>query len=94
MPRYVVIRSNLAGVHFGRLVRDRDGQRVLRDARRAWSWKGALSCSELAVTGPGEGSRICVTVPRVTLTIATGDEMTDCTPEAVARWQAASVATS
>ena len=67
---------------------------MLREARRAWSWKGALSCSELAVRGPGEGSRICVRVSRVEITIAPGDEMIDATPEAVAAWKAAPAAST
>ena len=89
MARFVVLRSNVAGVHFGQLVNSKSepGARVLKNARRAWSWQGALSCSELATKGPGKGSRICAQVSRVTITIAPGDEMIDATPEAVKAWQ-------
>lgn len=47
----VLIRANAAGVHYGTLV-SRDGQEVhLKDARRLWSWNGALSLSEVAMKG-------------------------------------------
>lgn len=48
---FVLIRANSAGVHFGTLV-SRTGQEVtLTNARRLWSWKGALSLSEVAMKG-------------------------------------------
>ena len=52
---FVIIRTQNMGVHFGRLV-ERQGSRVtLTEARRIWSWSGALSCSELAMSGPKSG---------------------------------------
>jgi hypothetical protein len=92
MAKCVVVRSHLAGVHFGRLVR-REGDRVvLREARRAWSWQGALSVSELAVRGPGKGSKICVTVARVVVFGAI--EIIDTTEAARVAWKAAPEATT
>jgi len=47
----VLIRANSAGVHFGTL-EERNGQEVrLSNARRLWSWRGALSLSEIASKG-------------------------------------------
>lgn len=47
----VLIRANSAGVHFGTL-EERNGQEVrLSNARRLWSWQGALSLSEVASKG-------------------------------------------
>jgi hypothetical protein len=47
----VLVRANAAGVHYGTL-ENRNGQEVhLRDARRIWSWNGALSLSEIASKG-------------------------------------------
>lgn len=59
MSKYVVVRSGQSGVWCGRLAWRKGSTVALIDARRAWSWAGALSCSELAVHGPGVGSRIC-----------------------------------
>lgn len=59
---YVVVRSNLSGVWVGEFLgRDYNGTIVkLKNARRLWSWEGALSCSEIATKGVNkEQSRIC-----------------------------------
>ena len=53
--RYCIIRSYAAGVHVGIVVSVTDsasGREVeLCDTRRIWSWQGALSCTEIAVSG-------------------------------------------
>ena len=47
----VLVRTQSAGVHFGELI-SRTGQEVhLKNARRLWSWKGALSLSEVSTKG-------------------------------------------
>lgn len=47
----VLIRTHTAGVHFGTF-EERTGQEVLlSNARRIWSWSGALSLSEISKTG-------------------------------------------
>lgn len=49
--KYVIVRTQSAGVFAGYLVR-REGKEVqLREARRLWYWKGAASLSQLAVDG-------------------------------------------
>jgi len=49
--KYVIVRTYSAGVFAGTLVA-RNGREVeLSDARRLWYWKGAASCSELAMKG-------------------------------------------
>ena len=48
---YVIVRTYSAGVFAGTLAA-RNGREVeLKDARRLWYWKGAASCSELAMKG-------------------------------------------
>ena len=66
----VIVRTYSAGCHAGEL-ESRDGKEVvLTDARRLWSWRGALSLSELASVGSTRPSecRFSVAVPRITLT--------------------------
>lgn len=47
----VLIRAKGAGVHYGTLIA-REGSDVhLQNARRIWSWNGALSLSEIAAKG-------------------------------------------
>lgn len=68
---FVLIRTYSAGVHFGTLMH-RDGQEVhLKDARRLWSWSGALSLSEVAMKGIKiNESKISVLVDEIVLTQA------------------------
>lgn len=67
----VLIRTYSAGVHFGTL-QSRNGQEVhLKNARRLWSWSGALSLSEVASTGVNiNSSKISVPVSDIILTQA------------------------
>lgn len=49
--KYVIVRTQSAGVFAGEL-ESRTGQEVvLRNARRIWYWAGAASLSQLAVEG-------------------------------------------
>lgn len=67
----VLIRTYSAGVHFGTL-ESREGQEVhLKNARRLWSWSGALSLSEIAMKGVDiKNSKISVPVDEILLTQA------------------------
>lgn len=50
--RYVLVRTNRAGVHFGVLVRtDGHGFVSLRESRRLWEWYGAFTLSAVAQDG-------------------------------------------
>lgn len=61
-PSYVIVRTFSAGVHTGLLIA-RDGKEVeLSESRRIWSWEGAMSLSEIAVSGVGPDSRLGVPV--------------------------------
>lgn len=64
----VLIRTRSAGVHFGELV-SRNGQEVhLKNARRLWSWSGALSLSEVASKGIElDKSKVSVPVEEIIL---------------------------
>ena len=48
---FVLIRTYSAGVHFGTLVSKEGKEVTLKNARRLWSWQGALSLSEVAMKG-------------------------------------------
>lgn len=78
--KYVVVRTFSAGVHVGELS-DRRGKEVdLVNARRIWSWKGANSLHEIAISGVGKGSRVSQPAAAITLTEAI--EIIEATPEA------------
>lgn len=68
--RYVIVRTQSAGVFAGNF-ESREGQdTVLTDARRLWYWAGAASLSQLAVDGTSnpKGCKFPVAVPRIELT--------------------------
>mgnify|MGYP007046920314 CR=1 FL=1 len=48
---YVIVRCKDAGVHCGEY-RSHEGREVrLRNARRIWRWKGAMTLSDIAISG-------------------------------------------
>lgn len=92
--RYVIVRTQSAGVFAGEIESKNGKEVVLNKARRLWYWAGAASLSQLAVTGTSKPNdcKFPVAVPRVELTEAI--EILDVTPEArtsiesVKPWQA------
>ena len=92
--KYVVLRSNMSGVWAGILRSDpKEGVWVLHKARRACTWSGALSCSELAVFGPGPESAIAVCVSEVMIITSPGDECLSMEDAAIKAWDTARIAT-
>jgi hypothetical protein len=79
--KYVIVRTQSAGVFAGNL-KSRVGQEaVLTDARRLWYWAGAASLSQMAVSGTSrpKDCKFPVAVPRVELMQVI--EILDVTPE-------------
>ena len=66
----VIVRTYSAGVHIGELTAKVGKEVALKDAHRAWYWKGAFTLNEIAVKGVGKGSKIGVAVPSIELTEA------------------------
>jgi len=57
MDERKIVRTNRAGVFFGKIEK-RDGNSVtLTNARRIWQWQGAASLSELAEHGTASPSQ-------------------------------------
>jgi hypothetical protein len=67
----VLIRTCTAGVHYGTLVEREGKEALLKDARRIWSWSGALSLSEIASKGVDiKNSKISVPIDEIIITEA------------------------
>lgn len=49
--KYVIVRSQSAGVFAGELESRKGQMVVLRNSRRIWYWEGACSLSQLAMEG-------------------------------------------
>jgi hypothetical protein len=68
---FVLIRTYSAGVHFGTLLSHKGQEVHLSNARRLWSWNGALSLSEVAANGIKlSESKVSVPVEEIILTQA------------------------
>jgi len=62
----VLVRTEIAGVHFGTLKARKGREATLTNARRLWEWRGACSLSQVAADGVDlAGSKISVTVPEI-----------------------------
>ena len=58
-PSYVLVRSHLAGVFVGEQIGEATQDRVvLKNARRIYSWAGALSVDTIARKGVAPGSKL------------------------------------
>lgn len=80
--KYVIVRTQSAGVFAGFLESRKGQEVVMQKARRLWYWKGAASLSQVAMEGvkcPSECKFPCE-VARVELTQAI--EILDVTKEA------------
>lgn len=68
---FVLVRTINAGVHYGTM-EEMEGQNIrLSNARRLWSWQGALSLSEISMIGVRvKDSKISVPVDEIILTQA------------------------
>ena len=80
--RYVIVRTQSAGVFAGFLESQRGQEVVLTKARRIWYWDGAASLSQLAMEGTSkpENCKFPCAVDRAELLQAI--EILDTTPKA------------
>ena len=93
----VIVRSNLAGVHFGRLV-DCSGAGaealVLKKSRRLWRWwaKRGISLSAVAAEGLADREELRITQEVETVVIRDYSEILECTEAAALSIRSAPVA--
>ena len=79
---FVIVRTYSAGVHFGTLDSRKGKEVVLKNARRAWYWKGAASLSQMAVESVKCPTECKFSVPVATITLTEAIEIITCTPGA------------
>lgn len=85
--RHVLVTTGKRGVFFGVLAVDSGDTVELKAAQCCIYWSASTrGFLGLASVGPLDGSRVAQPVPRLKLYDVTS--LTDCTPEAVAQWQA------
>lgn len=79
----VIIRGDRSGVEFGTLVAQNGQEVTLRNARRIWYWKGAMTLSQLAKDGTSEPDECRFTVTVDSITILDAIEIIPCTDKAI-----------
>lgn len=80
--KYVLVRTQSAGVFAGEL-QSRTGQEVvMKNARRIWYWAGSASLSELAMKGTSKPNECKFPLPVERVELLEVIEILDVTPEA------------
>ena len=79
--KYVIVRSNLAGVFFGKLENQDNGTITLLNARKIYYWTGAYTVEDIADKGVAEDSKITVSINKIIILGA--DQINQCTDKAV-----------
>lgn len=79
----VIIRGEHSGVEFGTLVAYNGNEVTLHNARRLWSWAGAVTLSQLAQDGTSEPQECKFTVSVDSITILDAIEIITCTDRAI-----------
>jgi len=88
LGKYVIIRTYRAGVHFGVLVRYKDTEVELKNAKRIWNWHGANTLHEISLHGVLPRSKISEEIHQIILTQAI--EIIPCTQKAILSLRGAS----
>ena len=91
LGKFVLVRTERAGVHMGTLVSQNGREVLLKDTSRLWRWRGAKSLSEVSQNGvAAEWTRISERAPENLLLTAV--EVLPCSAKAqetfTPRWPA------
>lgn len=84
MSEMKIVRSNGAGVFFGKVTEENGNTVVMENARRLWYWAGASSLSELAQYGTASPDNCKFPCEVDKIKVFNVLEILDCTEEAVA----------
>ena len=80
---YSIIRTYSAGVWFGKVLRKKENEIILGEARRLYYWQvdgGGISLSEISIHGLTDNSKICEAVEKIWLQPI---EIIPCTEKAI-----------
>ena len=81
---YVVLRSNIAGVFFGKLLKaTRPGYYRLTECRKVWSWENPNHVEGLALQGPALKGAQITDATRQDVRAGEGDQILRATQTAV-----------
>jgi hypothetical protein len=81
--KYVIARTNSAGVFAG-VLESKEGKEVkLTDARRIWYWSGAASLSQLAMEGTKDPDNCKFPCPVTSVVLTEAIEILECSQQAI-----------
>jgi hypothetical protein len=66
-PQTFIVRTDRAGVFFCEITERRGSEADIANARRIYYWRGAATCSQIAVDGVLPQSQLTLAVPTMTV---------------------------
>lgn len=78
---YYVVRTDRAGVFFGKIKENKGISIVMRDVRKIYYWNGACAVEQIATSGVKSDSKLTVTIPE--MEIASPIQIIQCTDVAL-----------
>lgn len=91
--QYYIVRTNRAGVFFGKIKEQNKDEVTMTDVRKIWHWEGACAVEQLAIDGTKKPYDCQFTVIVPEMVIAEPIQIIPCTEKAteslsgVAVWQ-------
>ena len=80
--RYYIVRSDNAGVFFGKISMISQNEVTMTDVRKLWYWEGACAVEQLALEGTKEPDNCLFTVVVPEITVMNVAQILSCTEEA------------
>ncbi len=80
--QYYIVRTNRAGVFFGKIKETSRDEVTMTDVRKIWHWDGACAVEQLAIEGTKKPHNCKFTVVVPEMTIAEPIQIIPCTEKA------------
>ena len=81
--QYYIVRTNRAGVFFGKIKEQNKDEVTMTDVRKIWYWEGACAVEQLAIDGTKKPRNCNFTVVVPEMTVAEPIQIIPCTDKAV-----------
>ena len=81
--QYYIVRTDRAGVFFGKIKKASKDEVVMTDVRKLWYWDGACAVEQLALEGTRKPRNCKFTVVIPEMAIASPIQIIPCTDKAV-----------
>ena len=81
--KYYIVRTNRAGVFFGKIKEQNKDEVTMTDVRKLWHWDGACAVEQLAIDGTKKPHNCNFTVIVPEMTVAEPIQIIPCTDKAV-----------